>query len=86
MTVRYNWSASYKDWTVDLAGKKINENGITLWSENWNNYSIGYRAIPYTDSGTRSVTLGVKNFTHVIFSVSTPKNASFTLPAIKPLN
>jgi uncharacterized repeat protein (TIGR02543 family) len=83
MTVRYNWSASYIDRTVDLAGKKINENGITLWSENWNAYSVGYRAIPYLDNGTRSVTLGVKNFTHAIFSVSTPKNATFALPAIR---
>ena len=86
MKVKYNWSASSQTWTVDLAGKKINENGINLWSENWNAYSISYRSIPYTDAGTRSVTLGVTSFTHAIFSVSTPKNASFTLPAIKPLN
>ena len=83
MTVRYNWSASYIDRTVDLAEKHIKQSGINLWSENWNAYSISYRAIPYSDNGTRSVTLGVKNFTHVRFSISTPKNATFALPAIR---
>ena len=83
MKVKYNWSAGSQTWTVDLAGKKINENGINLWSENWNAYSIGYRTIPYLDNGTRSVTLSVTSFTHAIFSVSTPKNASFSLPAIR---
>ena len=86
MTVRYNWNAALQDFTVSTDGKKINERGINMWSEYWDDSGNSFRSIPYQNGGTRSVTLSVTNFTHAIFYVDTPKRATFNLPPIKPLD